>query len=328
MLWRRSTHGILCDDYRRACLEMVPAGGGPLHQRGYGVALGWLDQEGMELVQLCLSLVDWDLTMHADLTTQRREEVCDRSFLWLVLALSAGLVAGATGSSEGRPETALSLGSRCAGWMYFFCWSVSFWPQIHSNCWARSTVGLSDDFLLLNWFGFLCYAVFNSALFFSPTIREQYQQRNNVQVPVQANDVLFALHGFAATTITLCQAAVYRTGSGNSPQVASAELRSSQRVAIIRTFSGILLSLFFLGVALLVLLVFAESSLIATSYLDILYLLAGEMHSLWRFASIGRQALAGPFLVSALLQSACTRRLGACVCPHCHSRTGPGRVSS
>ena len=127
------------------------------------------------------------------LVQRRDEEGCgDRSFLWLILALSAGLLAGGAagpGADPGRPQTPLTLASRCVGWMYFFCWSVSFWPQIFSNWRARSTVGLSVDFLILNWIGFLCYAIFNTALFCVPSVQEEFRHRNDSPVPVHTNDV-------------------------------------------------------------------------------------------------------------------------------------------
>mmetsp|Transcript_45962 Transcript_45962/g.74970 ORF Transcript_45962/g.74970 Transcript_45962/m.74970 type:complete len:200 (-) Transcript_45962:356-955(-) len=45
---------------------------------------------------------------------------------------------------------ALSLLSSVVGWLYFSCWSISFYPQIILNWRAKSVAGLSFDFIFLN----------------------------------------------------------------------------------------------------------------------------------------------------------------------------------
>jgi cystinosin len=74
-------------------------------------------------------------------------------------------------------------------------------------------VGLSLDFQLLNLLGFGCYAVYNAALFWDPSVRREYSCLNDGALPaVHANDVFFALHAFVVTAATLVQCALYDRG--------------------------------------------------------------------------------------------------------------------
>lgn len=100
--------------------------------------------------------------------------------------------------------------SAVVGWCYFAAWSLSFYPQVYLNWKRLSVVGLSLDFVLFNFLvrccciaccggrssslascsvsclamftiplmimqGFLCYAVYNCALFWEPHARAQYR---------------------------------------------------------------------------------------------------------------------------------------------------------
>ena len=60
------------------------------------------------------------------------------------------------------------------GWIYFFLWSFSFYPQIFLNFQSKSVVGLNLDFVLLNAIGFGLYSCYNLGLFFSANIQKQY----------------------------------------------------------------------------------------------------------------------------------------------------------
>ena len=101
--------------------------------------------------------------------------------------------------------------SSCIGYTYFLCWSVSFYPQTISNFKRRSTRGLSPEFAGLNVIGFACYAAYNMALFWSPTIRDLYKRRHgqDAEITVQSNDVAFAVHALILASVTLLQIAYY-----------------------------------------------------------------------------------------------------------------------
>ena len=57
------------------------------------------------------------------------------------------------------------------GWGYFVCWSTVYYPQIYKNWRRRSVIGLSFDYLALNFTGHLCYLVFNTAMYYNTTIQ-------------------------------------------------------------------------------------------------------------------------------------------------------------
>lgn len=73
---------------------------------------------------------------------------------------------------------------------------------------------MSIDFQVLNLLGFFCYATYNVALFFSPTVQQQYHDAFGVssEIPVGLEDVLFSVHAFVITAMTLIQCAVYERG--------------------------------------------------------------------------------------------------------------------
>ncbi|KAK3359931.1 hypothetical protein B0T25DRAFT_114829 [Lasiosphaeria hispida] len=92
------------------------------------------------------------------------------------------------------------------GWIYFFAWSLSFYPQSMLNFRRRSTSGTTVDFPLINCLGFFAYLVSNVAFFYSPLIRAQYAARHKGLTPtVQFNDITFAAHGLLLSLVTTSQ---------------------------------------------------------------------------------------------------------------------------
>ncbi|KAK0735515.1 hypothetical protein B0T21DRAFT_187766 [Apiosordaria backusii] len=114
------------------------------------------------------------------------------------------------------------------GWVYFLCWSLSFYPQSMLNYTRRSTSGTTVDFPLINCLGilppiffhpliipsiltyllpgFLSYTISNFLFYSSPLIRSQYASRyHNLTPTVQLNDITFALHGLALSIICTTQ---------------------------------------------------------------------------------------------------------------------------
>jgi uncharacterized protein with PQ loop repeat len=78
------------------------------------------------------------------------------------------------------------------GWIYFFAWSISFYPQIILNFRRQSVVGLNFDFLALNIIGHSCYSIFNICLYTSRDIQQQYYALHPHGIlPVLLNDVSF-----------------------------------------------------------------------------------------------------------------------------------------
>lgn len=99
------------------------------------------------------------------------------------------------------------------GWIYFTAWSISFYPQVFINARRRSVVGLSFEYTALNLVGFSCYTAYNSALFWSPSVRASYAASHDGSMPsVQSNDVFFGIHAVVLTLIVLAQIATYERG--------------------------------------------------------------------------------------------------------------------
>ncbi|KAK3685908.1 hypothetical protein B0T22DRAFT_381546 [Podospora appendiculata] len=92
------------------------------------------------------------------------------------------------------------------GWVYFICWSLSFYPQSILNFSRRSTSGTTVDFPLINCLGFSAYLASNFAFYYSPLIRAQYGARHHGLTPTVAfNDVTFAAHGLLLCLVTTSQ---------------------------------------------------------------------------------------------------------------------------
>ena len=123
------------------------------------------------------------------------------------------------------------------GWIYIAAWSLSFYPQLIENWRRKSVTGLNFDFLLLNVVGFTCYAIFNVCLAFVPSFQEAYSSRYPLSsVPVELNDVVFAIHALILTLLIISQTFIYERGG--------------QKLAIwsMSYVSAILISAFILGV--------------------------------------------------------------------------------
>lgn len=96
------------------------------------------------------------------------------------------------------------------GWIYFAAWSVSFYPQIVINHKRKSVVGLSFDFLALNFVGHTLYAIFNTCMYFVPFFQEEYFNRfPRGTNPVELNDVFFSIHASVITAVTIVQCFMY-----------------------------------------------------------------------------------------------------------------------
>jgi cystinosin len=100
----------------------------------------------------------------------------------------------------------LKITSYLFGWIYTFCWSLSFYPQPIINIRRRSTRGTTIDFPFINVLGFVAYFVSNTAFLYSPLIRKEYALRNKGLTPtVQVNDLAFAAHAVVLSAIVLSQ---------------------------------------------------------------------------------------------------------------------------
>ncbi len=106
--------------------------------------------------------------------------------------------------------------SSIIGYTYFMFWCVSFYPQIILNFSRKSTEGLSADFSVINFIGYICYAIYNCALYWNEGIKELYRDRHKselseggAKITVENNDVAFALHAVLFSAIWQFQLFVY-----------------------------------------------------------------------------------------------------------------------
>ncbi|KAJ1823004.1 hypothetical protein LPJ56_000375 [Coemansia sp. RSA 2599] len=101
----------------------------------------------------------------------------------------------------------------------------------------RCVEGLSIDFLVYNVYGFACYAIFNTAFFFSKEIGDEYARRNDGRRNlVRFNDLFFSYHALALSLITFSQSFWYKR---SDTQRAS----STVRAFFLATFAGLFLSM-------------------------------------------------------------------------------------
>ncbi|XP_072449836.1 cystinosin-like isoform X1 [Chiloscyllium punctatum] len=123
------------------------------------------------------------------------------------------------------------------GWIYFFAWSISFYPQVIENWRRKSVVGLNFDFLALNLTGHIAYGMFNIGLFWIPYVEEQFVVYNPSEVnPVQGSDVFFSLHAILLTVITICQCCFYERGEQKVSKVTTGFLVAAWLFALITLF--------------------------------------------------------------------------------------------
>lgn len=112
--------------------------------------------------------------------------------------------------------------SSIIGYTYFVLWSVCFYPQVLLNYRRQSTAGLSNDFAVLNFMGWLFYSAYQSAMYFDHEIRDLYAERfANERSTVQSNDVAFAVHAMTLSFWYLVQIIYY----GEKDQTCCTRLR-------------------------------------------------------------------------------------------------------
>ena len=129
---------------------------------------------------------------------------------WLLVPLLLGLALGIlVPGSDFIEDRTLRVVSSILGWQYFLCWTVSFYPQVVLNYRRKSVQGLSIDLQYLNVLGFAAYSVYNSSLYWSHDIREEYLERYGHPPSVHINDVAFSVNAFILCCISLLQCYLY-----------------------------------------------------------------------------------------------------------------------
>lgn len=99
--------------------------------------------------------------------------------------------------------------SSVIGYNYFALWSVCFYPQVLLNYRRKSTIGLSNDFAILNFMGWSYYSAYLVSMYSNKEIQSLYAERFRNESTVQSNDVAFSVHAMILSFIYLVQIAYY-----------------------------------------------------------------------------------------------------------------------
>lgn len=109
----------------------------------------------------------------------------------------------------------LTVLSEICGYIMFFAWGYSFYPQPWLNYKLKSVSGMSFDWLLMNFTAHCAYLCFNGALFLSPTLLRQYHESlgdaGSGAEPVHWTDFAFSVHAVTLTGLTVLQIPMYNS---------------------------------------------------------------------------------------------------------------------
>lgn len=105
----------------------------------------------------------------------------------------------------------LSVIADIVGWSYFVFWLICFYPQVYMNYTRKSCIGLNIDYCVLNFVGFLFYAIFNIALYFVDVVQAEYESAYPYSnIPVLTNDLVFSIHHLIVSGIIAIQCTLSR----------------------------------------------------------------------------------------------------------------------
>ena len=90
------------------------------------------------------------------------------------------------------------------GWMCFFAWSISVYPQIYLNYKRKSVIGLSFDHSIYNCTGFSFDTIYNVSYYCI-----FINHKNN---PIAINDIALAANVLLLSSIIIFQIIIYDRG--------------------------------------------------------------------------------------------------------------------
>jgi len=132
----------------------------------------------------------------------------------LLIATCLGTIVGLImPKNEDLPTYTYRICSSILGYTYFFCWSISFYPQLMINISRKSVSGLSTDASIMQVFNFASYAAYCTFFFFDKDIRQEYKDRHGggakTEIMVSSSDVAFSIHALLLTLIMIGQITYY-----------------------------------------------------------------------------------------------------------------------
>lgn len=158
------------------------------------------------------------------------------------LAIVGSIIGSIMPKDQTLPTPWYRLLSSIIGYTYFCAWSISFYPQVILNFKRKSTAGLSNEFAVLNVFGFLCLCCVYISFYFSKTIQRQYKERHgaDAEITVQSNDVAFAVHAFVLCCVQLSQIVLYR-GFDAAPLAPAVKIGLATWLVVCAIFSALVM---------------------------------------------------------------------------------------
>jgi cystinosin len=117
-----------------------------------------------------------------------------------------------TGDGDGGVN-GWSVASVAVGWIYALSWSLFLIPQMWKNYRRKSTVGFSLDFVLVdNAMGAIPYSIYCFGLYFSPTLKQEYNDKHGADspTPVKVNDLMLLAVQVASLFVILWQLLVLK----------------------------------------------------------------------------------------------------------------------
>lgn len=93
--------------------------------------------------------------------------------------------------------------SDIVGWIYFFAWSISFYPIAITNYKYKNTVGVSIDFTFINVCGYYMYGIYVCTGIIYPDIGTH-------RVSVQ--DIFYVGHAIMLSGVYFTQSLIYDNG--------------------------------------------------------------------------------------------------------------------
>lgn len=95
------------------------------------------------------------------------------------------------------------------GWIYFAAWGFSGYPQVYLIFQQGSTAGLSPDFVIINYVGFLSYAIFTFVSYNTEAVSSAYIRHTGFPPQINSSDLIFALHGVCLNSLIAAQILYY-----------------------------------------------------------------------------------------------------------------------
>mmetsp|Transcript_2015 Transcript_2015/g.1813 ORF Transcript_2015/g.1813 Transcript_2015/m.1813 type:complete len:269 (+) Transcript_2015:17-823(+) len=113
------------------------------------------------------------------------------------------------------------------GWIYFFAWSLSFYPQGLLNWKKKSVAGFSLEFAILNVSGYIFYSMYSTGGKIYPHLGTGI---------IQNNDLVFAIHAFFLASTHLSQVFIYDRGKQTTFQPWAIYLLVTLWTCVLTTF--------------------------------------------------------------------------------------------